>query len=179
MAHSARPYVTILTTLALGLSMNTLASAQDLGSSGAAGSAALDLDVIAGYAGFIDEDMIDHLVAGVSVRWLVTPRLGMGVEVLSMRGPGEDRDWSVVPTLVWDLRSHGRVVPYVTGGAGWMLTTLEVGTGLYSFSSWTASGGGGFRIGLSPSTSLSLEARLGNEPATRLTAAVGWRFGDR
>jgi hypothetical protein len=139
----------------------------------------MQVDAIAGYAGFIDEDMIDHAVVGGAARWLITPRLGLGVEVLFMRGPDDDRDWSVMPLVSWDLRAKGRIVPYVAGGAGWLRTTLGVGTGLYSSSSWTVAGGGGVRIPISPAASLSVEGRIGTEPVARLTAAVGWRFGSR
>ncbi len=139
----------------------------------------LQLDLIVGYAGFIDEEMIDHAVLGGAVSALITPRLGVGVEVLHLRGPGEDRDWCVMPILSWDLASGGRFIPYLVGGAGWLHTTTAVGTGLYSFSSWTGGAGGGLRVALAPTVSLAFEGRIGSEPVTRVTAALGWRFGSR
>lgn len=140
---------------------------------------AIELKIIAGYAGFIDEEMVDHTAIGGAVRWLVTPRVGVEMELLHLRGPGEDRDWLFVPALSWDLRARGHAIPYIVGGAGWVRTTLPVGTGLYTSSSWTGGGGGGVRFVLSPATTLSVEARLGSEPLTRITAAFGWQLRPR
>jgi hypothetical protein len=142
----------------------------------ASSSGSLELKGLLGYAGFIDESMIDHGMAGVAIRWLATPRLSLEAEVLHMRGPCEDRDWLVGPSVAWDLRARGTVIPFVAGGIGWLQTTLPVGTGLYSAGSWTGGGGGGVRVALSPRLWLTLDARLGSEPLTRLTAAIGWQF---
>jgi hypothetical protein len=136
----------------------------------------VDLELVAGYAGFIDENMLDHGVIGGAVRVWLTPRVATRVELLYMRGPGEDRDWTVVPSLSFDLRREGRLVPYVVGGAGWLRTTTSVGTGLYSSSSWTVGGGAGVRVGLSARSSMSIEGQLGTEPLTRLTVAFGIRL---
>lgn len=148
----------------------TASAAQEPNPSGAP---AVELKVVGGYAGFIDEDMIDHFVGGGALRFRLTPRLSAEAELVFMRGPCDDRDIVVVPTLAWDLRRGGAIVPFVVGGAGWLRNTNAVGTGLYSSSSWTGGGGAGVRIRLSAATTLTVEGRIGTEPAVRLTAALG------
>ena len=104
------------------------------------------MKAVAGYGGFIDEEMIDHGVVGGTIRVPLTERLGLDGEVLYLRGPDGDHDWLVMPSVTFDLRRGGKVVPYLAGGVGWLRTTQEVGTGPYTSDSWTGSGGVGVRI---------------------------------
>ena len=136
----------------------------------------VEVKAVGGYGGFIDEEMIDHGVVGGAVRVPLTERLGLEGEVLYLRGPDGDHDWLVMPSVAFDLRRGGTVVPYLVGGVGWLRTTMQVGTGPYTSNSWTGSGGAGVRLNLGQGAFVAFEGRLGSEPLTRATVAFGWRL---
>ncbi len=135
-----------------------------------------DLRLIGGYSGFIDEEMIHHAVLGAGVRFGLTARVAAEGEVIYMLGPGRDTDWLFMPAVSFDLRRGGAVVPYLVFGAGWLRTTIPVGTGAFSSTSWTAGGGGGVRVNVARDWYVGVDGRLGSEPVTRCTVALGWRL---
>ena len=49
-------------------------------------------ELTAGYAGFVDDAMIDHGVIAGALRFHLLPRISVGPEVQYMIGPGDDRD---------------------------------------------------------------------------------------
>ena len=50
-------------------------------------------ELVAGWAGFVDDAMIHHGVVGGSIRWYLSPRVSVGPELVYMKGPGRDRDF--------------------------------------------------------------------------------------
>ena len=164
----------------MGLVIGLLAGAVDISHAQVVDEARherrVEVKAVAGYGGFIDEEMIHHGVFGGAVRVPLTQRLGLEGELLYMRGPNDDHSWMLMPSVTFDLRRGGAVVPYVVGGVGLLRTTEQVGTGPYTSNSWTGSGGAGVRVALGPSAFVAFEGRLGSEPLTRATVAVGWRL---
>ncbi len=137
------------------------------------------LEAAGGYAGFIDESMINHAIVGVSARVYVTRRIAIGPEVTYMRGPGDDRDWFLTGNATIDLRverdRRPRVVPYVVASAGLFWNTDRVGTGLYTATSGAVSGGIGARISAGNRWFVAPEVRLGFEPVLRVGVTIGVR----
>ena len=129
-----------------------------------------------GWTTFLDEDPIDHLVAGGSMRFYVTPRMGIEPEFLYMRGPRQDRDITFIPHFTYDFGNSLRRVPYVTGGMGVMRHTDMVGTGKYTNTEWTVSGGVGMKFFLTEKVFIAPEFRMGFEPILRATASIGFVF---
>jgi hypothetical protein len=165
----------ILLALALASALVTAAeaSAQATGNNNAAGVA---VEAVGGYAGFLDESTIHRVVAGGGGRFRLSPRVWVGGDVLYLWGPDDEHDWLIMPFVTLDLLSNGRVVPYLVAGGGWLRTTAMVGTGPYTSTSLTVGGGGGLRFGVGPNAYVAVEGRLGTEPLTRATVAVGWRL---
>jgi len=129
-----------------------------------------------GYAAFVDEDPIDHLVIGGSARLYLTPRLSVEPELTYMRGPGEDRDLFVLGNIAFDFRREGALVPYVIGGGGWMRHRNEIFGAPFSHDEAAAAGGAGMRLFLSDRFFVAPEFRLGWELHYQITGTVGFRF---
>jgi hypothetical protein len=154
--------------------MARAASAQAAGQTSGSGGA-VALEAVGGYAGFLDESPDNHLAAGGAGRFRVSSRLWVGGEVLRTWGPDESHDWIIMPFVAFDLTS-GRIVPYLVAGVGWLRETQMVGTGPYTSTSWTVGGGGGVRFAFGRRGYVVFEGRLGTEPLTRATVAIGWRL---
>jgi hypothetical protein len=142
----------------------------------AQGKRSLAIEAHGGYAGFLDESMIDHAVVGGSLMLNLTPRLRIGPELTWMRGPGADRDLFITGTLAWDLRgtqASTRVMPYLIAGGGCMRHSNRFGD--ERFSGWEGAwtGGAGVRFAVTPQVTVAPEFRIGWEPHYRLGVTVG------
>ena len=78
------------------------------------------LDLSGGYAGFVDEDTIEHGTVGAAWRWQVTPRFSIGPEVVYMHGPGGDRDIFITAKVLVDFMPEQKVSPYFVADGGMM-----------------------------------------------------------
>ena len=124
---------------------------------------------------FLDESAIPHSMIGAGARFFVIPRLGIGPELIHMRGPGQDRDWALMTNATFDLRSRQghRVIPYVMAGAGMMRhrngtePRFSCGCGLF------VNLGVGTRILVSDRWFVAPEFRIGVEPHWRVGVSVG------
>jgi hypothetical protein len=135
-----------------------------------------ELRITSGWTGFIDESWIDHTAIGGSVRYYLTPRLGIEPEVMYLVGPGSDRDITVIPHLTVDFNPGGAVRPYFIGGAGLLRFQQGVGTGLYTAKTWVVNGGFGVRIPLGSRIFVAPEARIGYETLLRFSGSFGFTF---
>ena len=135
-----------------------------------------------GYAAFVDDATIDHLVLGGSARVYLTRRLSIQPEVTYMRGPETDRDWIVTGNLVLDFLgpdAAGKapaVTPYVLAGGGLFRHSNEFGNRTFSSTEGAFTGGGGVRLAITDRFYLAPEARLGWELHGRLSVTLGWRL---
>lgn len=136
------------------------------------------VEFLAGYAGFVDDAMIDHAVAGGAARVYVTPRISVGPEVTYMRGPNTDRDWYFLGNLTWDIRHPEagrppRVSPFLIAGGGFFTHSDRFPTGV--FRSWEGAfaAGGGTRIHISPRVYAMGDFRIGWELHYRVTGGIG------
>jgi hypothetical protein len=140
------------------------------------------LDVGGGWAGFIDDSMIDHAVVSGALRVHLTPRISVGPEITYMIGPDEDRDLFITGNLTFDFirveRQMPLVRPYVVVGGGYMQHRNRFGDAFVAHEgAFTA--GGGIRVRISDRLSVAPEARLGWEPHVRLGATVSFNLGPR
>src|SRR5262245_38335133 len=69
-----------------------------------------------GWIAFADESLINHALAGVSLRVSLTGGLGLEPELTYMVGPGDDRDIVFAPVISWEIGKK-KVRPYVLGAA--------------------------------------------------------------
>ena len=136
-------------------------------------------ELVLGYAGFVDDAMIHHGVAGGSIRFYLSPRISVGPELVYMRGPGRDRDFFATGNVTVDVfgpSATRAVTPYLVAGAGAMRHTGDVGIGTYTSSEGAFTAGAGVRARLSPRAYLGAEWRVGWEPHTRINAVVGFNL---
>jgi hypothetical protein len=137
------------------------------------------IDVVGGYAGFLDESMIGHTVVGATVRYQLTRRISLGPELVYMVGPGADRDLFLTGNLVVDFLPRpagaraGRMNPYAVVGGGLMRFSNRFGNQPFANveGAWTA--GGGARLWMSDRAYAMAEYRVGWEPHVRILGGVG------
>ncbi len=156
----------------------------------AAESSAQDLDYrpapavefLAGYAGFIDDAMIDHAIAGTAARVYLTPRLAIGPEFVHMWGPNWDRDLFLTGNLTFDLLPprHARprrATPFLIAGGG--LSQHSDRFGPFSFTSYEGAftGGGGVRAWIADRVYTFGDVRFGWELHVRINAGLGVHLG--
>jgi hypothetical protein len=140
------------------------------------------VEAFAGYAGFVDESLIEHAVLGTSARIYLTPRIALGPELAYMRGPGADRDLFLTGNLTFDLLSPRqgrprRVSPFLVAGGGFMRHSDSFGAGTFSSSEGAVTGGGGVRVRLNDRAYAVADFRVGWEPHVRVTGGIGVSLG--
>jgi hypothetical protein len=155
---------------------------------GAATAAAQDRRAVAvegtaGWAGFVDDGMINHTLVGGAVRVpLGEGRLSLGPEIFYTRGPGSDRDVFVLGSLWIDLvpdTPRATVVPYCVAGLGYTRHSERFGPVTFASSEGSYSVGGGARVRVTDRVYAGGDVRLGWELHLRATAHVGVRLPAR
>lgn len=130
-----------------------------------------------GYARFVDDVFIGHLVAGGGIRASVRPRISIGPEITYMRGPDDDRDWFITGNAVLDLAGPDRrATPYLLAGGGVMIHRDRFASGSFTHSEGALTGGGGVRLNVGDRWSIAPEMRIGWEPHLRYSVTIARRF---
>jgi hypothetical protein len=136
-------------------------------------------EVVAGWAGFLDDARIDHAVVGGGIRIHLTPRISIGPEFVYMRGPGTDRDLFLTGNLTFDVwtprpgERRGSVVPFLVAGGGLMVLRTDFPSGTFTSYEGAVTGGAGLRVWLTERVYALGEVRAGWEPHTRVTGGIG------
>jgi opacity protein-like surface antigen len=134
-----------------------------------------------GYAGFVDDAAKHNILVGGSVRRQITPRLGIGPELVVMSNPGgpsPDRSVLLTGNIVFDAYATGghtvpRVIPFLVGGLGKFWSRDHVRGGPFWSSDPAFTAGGGVRVRVSDSFSAAAEYRIGWELHQRVSATAG------
>jgi hypothetical protein len=134
----------------------------------------LELKGAAGYSSFVDDGPLPHFVIGGSARIRIFRGLGLEPELTYMYRSQQDRDFILVPNLIWEFRRKDRVVPYLIGGFG-LLHHLER-SGNYEMSGdfRVAHFGFGTKIFLNRRLFVAPEVRIGWEPHIRIAGTAGY-----
>jgi hypothetical protein len=140
------------------------------------------IEVLAGYAGFADDALIEHAVFGGAARVYLTPRISVGPEITYMRGPNTDRDWFYLGNLTWDIRHPQagrppRVSPFLIVGGGLFTHSDDFPSGTYTSSEGAFAGGGGVRVQVNDRLYAMGDFRIGSELHFRITGGIGVRVG--
>jgi Outer membrane protein beta-barrel domain len=138
------------------------------------------VEFVTGYAGFVDEDWIDRTMIGGGGRVFVTRRIAIGPEFVYLKGANSEHDLTLTGNVTIDLlreepTASRRVVPYIAAGGGYLRQTTQVGTGPFTSSQGTVSGGVGARIALGKTFFIAPEFRMGFEPEVRIGITIGFR----
>jgi hypothetical protein len=128
-----------------------------------------------GYTGFTDEAIINHLQTGASARIYLTRRFSVEPEFQYLRGSHGHYDVVVVPNMNWDFRPSGRVIPYLTGGVGWM-HSRDRRFFDFSYNQAFFQVGAGVKLRLDSRWYLAPEFRAGSELHFRAGVALGYTF---
>ena len=135
-----------------------------------------ELKAIVGYAGFVDNAIIHHGVAGIGARWYLTRHLAIEPAVLYMRASETDEDLVALGSVIWEYALHERIRPYLVGGIGVLHHRSQIRPGAETFSGTDVygGGGGGVRFFATRNVTLTPELRLNFEPSWVATLAVGY-----
>ena len=141
------------------------------------------------YGGVVFGEDNDHTTVGASVRAYVTKRLSIEPEYLYLWHGENDQDQLFAANVAWDFTDpRERFVLYGIAGGGalhhkgrFVDTDFTGTTRVFdtSFTTWTASAGGGLKIFVTDRLFVSPEFRLGRQPTVRATINVGYVFGGR
>ena len=61
------------------------------------------VEVVAGWAGFVNENWIDRAMVGVAGSVYVTERIAVGPEFVFLRGSNDEYDWTLTGNATIDL----------------------------------------------------------------------------
>jgi hypothetical protein len=136
---------------------------------------AVDLKGSIGYTGFADESLIGHLQTGASARIYLTRRFSLEPEFQYLRQSSNHSDVVIVPNANWDFR-EGRVVPYVTGGVGWVRSYFRQFRPIFTVNEAFFQVGGGVKLYVTDRWYVAPEARVGGELHFRGSVAIGYTF---
>ena len=141
------------------------------------------LEGAVGLASFVDDANIEFTYVGASCRSYLSRRVAIGPEFIYMDGPSGAHQWHLTGNINIDLQSdelvngrRRRVVPYVIAAGGFQRMTTQVGTGPFTSSEGSVSGGIGARIALGDRLFVAPEFRLGWELHYRFGTTIGARF---
>jgi len=136
-------------------------------------------EVTAGYAGFLDDALIDHAIVGGSLRYRLGRRVSVGPEIVYMTGPGTDRDIFVTGNVTIDFLvpaggpRPGTISPYVVAGGGFMVHRSRFKAEGFSSTEGAVTGGGGVRVWVTERIYVVGQYRAGWEPHIRVDGGVG------
>ena len=139
------------------------------------------VEVAAGWVGFADDGIVSETLIGGAARVYVLPRVGIGPELLYLRGQGHSH-FVVTGNVTWDLiaPNNGRpptVTPFVVVGAGLFQTRETFPSGNFTSSEGAFTAGGGVRALAGDRMTIGIDARVGWELHLRVNGTVGIRLG--
>lgn len=127
-----------------------------------------------GYTGFTDDAFIHHLQTGASGRLYLTRRFSVEPEFQYLR-QSRRHDVVISFNVNWDL-GEGRVVPYVTGGAGGARSNYQQFRPAFTVHDAFWQAGGGVKLYVTDHWYVAPETRFGWELHFRASVAVGYTF---
>ena len=147
-----------------------------------------EIKMIVGASDFgTDGQSYPHFVTGAAARVRISRHWSIEPEFNYMRRSSNDEDYVVQPNLVYEFNRLGdRVVPYLIGGVGFIrhksvFNGSDFVTGApvtfdTSYTTWSASAGGGLKVFVSKNLFVAPEARIGRQPTARATVSIGYVF---
>lgn len=136
------------------------------------------LEATGGWAGFLDDEIIRHGLAGAAARVYVSPRISLGPEVQYFVGPNSDRDLIVTGNLMVDVLAPTanrprRTTPFVVLGGGLFRHSDSFNGQTFSSNEGAFTAGVGMRTWATDRVFVAGDARIGWEAHLRLAVTVG------
>jgi hypothetical protein len=135
---------------------------------------AIDVKGSIGATSFVDESAENHLHTGVAARFYLTRRFSVEPEFQYLYQSSRHSDTVLAGNLGWDFRT-GRVVPYVSGGLGWMRSSFGISP-KFSSNEGFIQLGGGLKIYVTDAWFVAPDVRVGWEPHVRVSVGIGYTF---
>lgn len=147
-----------------------------------------EIKMIVGASDFgFDSQSYPHFVVGAATRIRISRHWSVEPEFNYMRRSSNDEDYVVQPNVVYEFNRLGdSVVPYLIGGVGvirhksvFQGSDFVTGTPVTfdtSYTTWSASAGGGLKVFVSKHLFVAPEARVGRQPTARATVSIGYVF---
>ena len=138
-------------------------------------------EIALGWVGFADDGIVGETLVGGAARWYVSPRIGIGPEVIYLHGDNHSH-LVLTGNLTWDLvnPSNGRarqVVPFLVVGGGVFQTRETFFNGPFTSNEGAFTAGGGIRALIGETMTAGVDVRIGWELHVRLNGVIGLRFG--
>jgi hypothetical protein len=129
-----------------------------------------------GVTSFVDDSSQNHSTFAPSVRYYFLPKLAAELEFQYLHLNRFHHDRVLLPSIVWDIR-RGRIVPYLSGGAGIGRTynSFQASRGFISTEVF-AQGGGGVKIYLDDHWYIAPEFKVGWELHARISGTIGYTW---
>jgi len=139
------------------------------------------VEFLVGYAGFVDDATIDHVIVGTAARVYLTPRIAIGPEFVYMRGPNSDRDLFLTGNLTFDVLPprDGRppqLTPFLVAGGGFFQHSDRFGVSTFTSYEGAFTAGGGVRGWVTKCVYALADVRFGWELHARVNGGIGIRF---
>jgi opacity protein-like surface antigen len=131
-----------------------------------------------GWVGFSDDGIVNETMVGGTVRYYLTPQLGVGPEFVYMKGPSHSH-LMVTGNVTYDLLPPaGRrlVTPYLVAGGGVFQTRQQFPRGTFKSNEGAFTAGGGLRFTAEDRLIVGAEARVGWELHLRVNGFIGLQF---
>ncbi|BDC49164.1 hypothetical protein F183_A14800 [Bryobacterales bacterium F-183] len=136
---------------------------------------------------FVDDGTQNHMLVSGGVRYYFYKNLAVEGEYQYLRLDKNHYDQVLMPLVVWDARSRGRVIPYFLGGVGLMRTTQKWEQippvpgfpGKFTSNDALWQGGFGVKIFLSEHWYVAPEVRAGFAWHGRVSGSIGYSWKKR
>jgi hypothetical protein len=138
-------------------------------------------EISAGPVLFADDGVVTEPFVGGALRVYVSPRLGIGPELVAIRGDSHSH-LMLTGNLTFDVLGpvKGRareITPFLVAGGGLFTTRDRFTTGTYTSTEGAFTAGGGVRARVGDRLTIGADARVGWELHLRLNAVIGVRLG--
>jgi hypothetical protein len=130
----------------------------------------------AGWIGFADDGIVSETMAGGAVRWYVSPRIGLGPEIIFISGDNHSH-LVLTGNLTFDLLAARPVTPFLVVGGGLFQTRESFPSEDYTSNEGAFTFGGGVRVAAGDRVTMGVDTRIGWETHLRVNGTIGVRLG--
>jgi hypothetical protein len=134
----------------------------------------------AGGKGFADDGIVSEAMVGSAARWVVSPRISIGPEVVYVNSSGHSH-LMVTGNVTYDVlplidRRPRAVTPFLLVGGGLFRTRETLFRGDFISTEGACTAGGGVRALAGDRITIGIDTRVGWELHLRVNGFIGLRF---
>ena len=129
-----------------------------------------------GWIGFADDGIVSETVAGGALRWYVSPRIGIGPEIIFISGDNHSH-LVLTGNVTFDVLANRSATPFLLVGGGLFQTRESFLADDFTSNEGAFTFGGGVRAAAGDRITIGLDARIGWETHVRVNGTIGVRLG--